>query len=152
MSTTPDLYPAHPAKMEWHRSTLYNDTLVFFGGYSCLESGVPFKGGEDCYGDAVWFLNLTDHTWSVVSRYTQNPDDPEQKRQLDIWPKPRAYHSQVIHEESVRHNRRRTHTRTHTRSFVLSLHTRAVDDEYTFCTDRRGFDLSRGFKSIKGFA
>lgn len=95
---------AHPPRMEGYRASLYLDSLVFFGGYTCLDHGVQFIGGAGCYVSDVWFLNLTTRAWSVLTM-PQIPSDqaglyPNEVTQASIWPSPRAYHSQVIYNES----------------------------------------------------
>jgi hypothetical protein len=80
----------YPYATEGHRGHIIGDNYWQLFGYSCTADGSVVLGGSDCFRDSVWQLDLTTGIWIHYQDSTNA-----------LWPSPRAYHGQSVHENRI---------------------------------------------------
>ena len=69
-------------------------SLSLCSGYSCSENGVISTGGDSCFVDSMWILEMRNMTWTEVTRAAASPSSAAN------WPSRRAYNVLVAHVDS----------------------------------------------------
>ena len=84
-----------PTAVEGYRGVTVGNFRYTFGGYSCDELGSQAAGGQDCYLNSMWKLDLTTMLWSSID--PPAADSPF----AQYWPSKRAYHVMVATSDKI---------------------------------------------------